>query len=360
MIGRCWVEINLNLLKQNYLNYKKSLKSGQEIIAVVKANAYGHGDVKVAKALEEIGVKHFAVATVEEGVRLRENGVTGTILILSYTPINFLELVFKFDLMQTVISCEYAREICKLELPIKVQIAVDTGMNRIGFCARNTKNCINLIKYYAKRLNVVGLFTHLSSADNFKDSEFTLNQIEQFKIVAKGCKDLNLEFVHCHNSIGGVNFNDSYFKFVRLGMLLYCLENIKSVDVKPILKWKSVVSMVKTVGVGERVGYGQGYFARKNTVVATIPTGYADGYNRRLSNKGYVLIKGQKAPIIGKICMDQFMVDVTCINGVKQGDEVVLLGDDYTAQNMAKNADCISYEIPCLISNRVARVYKSQ
>ena len=357
VIGRCWVEIDLNLLKQNYANYKKFLKDEQEIIAVVKANAYGHGDVQVAKALEEVGVKHFAVATLEEGVRLRKNGIKGTILILSYTPINFLELVYKYDLMQTVISCEYARAISNLDVPIKVQIAVDTGMNRIGFNAKNAENCIRLIKYYAKKLNVVGLFTHLSSADNLKESEFTYKQIEQFKRVVEGCKQLNLEFVHCHNSTGGVNFNDSYFKFVRLGMLLYGLEGAIKDDIKPILKWKSVVSMVKTIESGENVGYGKSYITRKRTVVATISAGYADGYNRLLSNKGYVLINGQKASIIGKICMDQFMVDVTLIKDVKQGDEIELMGDFYSAEDMAKDLDTISYEIVCSISSRVAKVY---
>lgn len=358
MLGRSWVEIDLNGLKQNYINYKSSLFSGQEVIAVVKANAYGHGDVEVAKALESVGVSHFAVATIEEGVRLRRVGVKGTILILSYTPISCLEIACKHNLMQTIISEEYAYDVCKLNLPLKVQIAIDTGMNRIGLKCENVQECIFEIKKYAKLLQVVGVFTHLSSADSFENRDFTQGQIERFKQIAEGCRNLSFEFVHCLNSLGGVNYNDGYLKYVRLGMLLYGLENVTNVDIKPVLQWKSVVSMVKAVKENEYVGYGTAYKTNKSMVIATIPTGYADGYSRRLSNKGSIIINGKKASIIGKICMDQFMVDASDCGNIKHGDEVVLLGDGYSACDMAKDVDGISYEIPCFISSRVARIYK--
>ena len=364
MLNRSWVEVDLGQLKKNYLEYNKRLFSGQEVIAVVKANAYGHGDVQVAKTLERVGVKHFAVANAKEGVRLRKNGIKGSILILSYTPKSSFKLLCAYDLMQTIISEDYAKEIIDAHLPIKVQIAIDSGMNRVGFSAKNPSLCARKIIQYSKKLSVVGIFTHLSCADDDARQDFTLKQIGLFKKVVDKCKCLNLQFVHYANSAGGITYNDKSFNFVRLGVMLYGLypseKSCANLNIKPILCWKSVVSMVKTVDKGENVGYGQSYKCSKRSKIATIPTGYADGYSRQLSNNGYVLINGQKANIVGKICMDQFMVDVTKINSVKQGDGVILLNNELKADFLAKSVGTINYEIVCSISNRVERIYKNK
>lgn len=361
MLNRSWVEIDLRQLKLNLNECRKYLKKGQDIIVVVKADAYGHGDVQVAKALEEIGVKHFAVSNAEEGVRLRKNGITGSILVLSYTPMRRLEDLCRYDIMQTVISEDYAQEIALSKIPVRVQIAVDTGMNRLGFNTVNTISCIKSIYKYSKVLHLCGIFTHLSTADEKKNEAFTVRQISKFKEIVDGCKLLNFKFIHCMNSAGTLRYNSFDFNFVRLGVVLYGLspssEFKLNCNIKPILKWKSVVSMLKTVERGEYIGYGLSFMVKRRSIVATIPTGYADGYNRRLSNKGFVIINNQKAPIVGKICMDQFMVDVTDIAFVKQGDEVELVGDLYTVDDMANDLDTISYEVVCAISKRVYKIY---
>ncbi len=360
MILRSWIEIDLNKLQSNYLAYKGYLKDFQEIIAVVKADAYGHGDVQVAKKLEEIGVKHFAVATIEEGVKLRKNGIVGTILVLSHTPICYFSSHIKYDIIQTVVSEEYADCIIRTKLPIKTQIAIDTGMNRIGFCANDEISCGKIINEYAKKLNVVGIFTHLSCADQKRHRGFTLKQIERFKKVLEVCKEQKFMFIHCLNSIGGLSYNKDIFNHVRLGVMLYGLypnKESKKLGLKPILRWKSAVIMLKTVEKGEYIGYGCSYKTKRKSVIATIPTGYADGFDRRLSNKGVVVINGKKAPIVGKICMDQFMVDVTDFNTLKVGDEVELIGEIYTVEDMAKDIGTISYEVVCSISKRVDRIY---
>ena len=361
MILRSWVEIDLKILKNNYSTYKSALKENQEIIAVIKADAYGHGDVQVAKALEDIGVKHFAVSNLDEAINLRKNGIKGTILILSYTPICFFNKLIKYDIMQTIISEEYAQSVLSSKIPIKTQIAIDTGMNRIGFSTKNINNCASKIKEYAKKLRVEGVFTHLAAADGNKNVAFTNRQIERFKGVVNACNDLNFNFIHCLNSIGGLNYNDESFSHVRLGVLLYGLfpnEESEKLGIKPILRWKSVITMIKIVEKGEYIGYGFSYKTKRKSRIATISTGYADGFSRRLSNKGVVVINGKKAPIVGKICMDQFMVDVTDIKNLKEGDEVELIADIYTAKNMAKDIKTIEYEIVCSISKRVARIYK--
>mgnify|MGYP003290120873 CR=1 FL=1 len=366
-VKRSWVEIDQNILKNNCRIYKRITDKNQRIMAVIKADAYGHGDISVAKALFEEGITDFAVSNIDEACRLRELGINGEILILGYTPIDLLPQVVKYNIMQTIISEEYAEEVCKSNVDIKCQIALDTGMNRIGLNADDVDYCIEIIRKYSKKLNVKGIFTHLCVADSKQVDliRFTENQIEKFDTIASALSDLKFDYVHCLNSAGGLWHKSKTNMFIRLGIVLYGLKpdylNVLPDGISTVLEWKSVVSMVKTVYKGETIGYGRTFMAEHEMKIATIPTGYADGYNRLLSNKGYVLINGRRANIVGRICMDQMMVDVTNINDVSMGTEVVLLGRSgnelLTADDMAQIIDTIGYEIVCNISKRVPRVY---
>ena len=358
MLRRSWVEIDLNKIESNYRIYKSQLQPGMEIMAVVKADAYGHGALKVAKRLRDVGCKNFAVSNIEEGIELREAGISGQVLVLGYTPISSSNELVRYDITQALLSEEYAKQLSNKG--IKAQFAIDTGMNRIGLDADYPEACEKIIRDYANEFKLTGMFTHLCVADNESEKEFTHEQISKFKAVAERVPDLKLANIHCMNSAGGL-WCEPYGNLVRLGIILYGLKpdysnNIPS-GIEPALKWKSVLSMIKAVHLGETVGYGRSYIAEKEMLVATIPTGYADGYNRQLSNRGKVLIGGKTANIIGRVCMDQMMVDVSDISDVKIGDEVILIGEGYSADDMAQDIGTIGYEVICDISKRVPRVY---
>ena len=369
---RSYVEVDLEQIKRNY-NVLKALVPDSEIVAVMKADAYGHGDGMLSAFLEnECGVKYFAVSNIDEAITLRYAGVTGHILILGYTAPEHARLLFENKISQTVVSEEYAKMMAKTGYPIRYQIAIDTGMNRIGLNASKPKDCAAKVRKIAAMLHVEGIFTHFCVADTAtqENANFTHRQIEKFDAVATLLEDLRLPFVHCCNSAGSLAYYDdipaSLKKYVRLGIVLYGLSPDPSFPLpkklSPALSWISHVSMVKKVPAGESIGYGRTYTTPSERVIATIPTGYADGYSRRLSNSGYVLINGMKAPIVGKVCMDQFMVDVTSIPGVKMGSRVTLLGKDadecLTADGLATMIDTIGYEIICNISKRVQRFYR--
>lgn len=371
---RSWVEVDLSQLKLNYLAYKRSLRPETEIMAVIKADAYGHGDVQVARMLYDSGVRLFAVSNIDEAMGLREAGIKGEILILGYSSPIYARAIFENDLTQAIVSEEFAKALKEVGLPIKAQFAIDSGMNRIGLDGDDITGCERIIRQYAGHLNLNGLFTHLCVADSdvSDDVEFTKVQLRKFNDVCKRVSDLKLPYTHCLNSAGGLRYlpdmsedMEDISKIVRLGIILYGLKPDLNMElpqgVKPALSWKSVISMVKQVRAGESIGYGRTYIADSDKIIATVATGYADGLSRHLSNSGFVLIKGQKAPIVGRICMDQTLVDVTGIKGVKMGDRVVILGQSgelsYDADEMATALNTIGYEIVCDISKRVQRFY---
>lgn len=357
---RSWVEIDLEQLKGNYEIYKSFQPEDREIMAVVKADAYGHGDKEVAQTLDSIGVKHFAVSNIDEAHHVR-SVTNGEILILGYTPIDMAEELVKNNITQSLLSEEYAEALLSTGQSVKCQFAIDTGMRRIGLNADKPDECERVIRKYSQHLT--GLFTHLCVADTPEQDEFTKDQIQKFQSVCDRISDLNLAY-HCMNSAGGL-WHTARSSFARLGIVLYGLKpdyvNILPEGIAPVLSWKSVVSMVKEVTPGDTIGYGRSFAVERPMRIATIPTGYADGYSRLLSNKGWVLIKGRKASIVGRVCMDQMMVDVTGIAGVDIGTEVVLLGrsDDevITADDLAHIYGTIGYEIVCGINKRVQRVY---
>ena len=370
---RSWVEINLSQLRANYEIYKKSLKRNVEIMAVIKADAYGHGDVQVARMLSGLGVNLFAVSNIDEAVGLREAGVKGEILILGYSSPVYAQTLCDLDLTQAVVSEVYAAQLANTGFPVKCQFAIDTGMNRIGINADDEKHCEQVIRNYTEKLKLNGFFTHLcvADSDDESDKEFTREQIAKFKAIADLVADLNFPYKHCFNSAGGLRYLDDsdYFSgfgdIVRLGIILYGLKpdisNFIPDGIAPALTWKSVLSMVKPAHAGEYIGYGRSFKVERESIIATVATGYADGLSRHLSNKGFVMINGQKAPIVGKICMDQTLVDVTDIPDVTMGMHAMLLGKSgqlvYNADDMAKDLGTIGYEVLCNISKRVQRFY---
>ena len=370
---RSWIEINLSQLRKNYFLYKNSLKADTEIMAVIKADAYGHGDVQVARLLSQSGVHLFAVSNIDEAVGLREAGIQGEILILGYTSVFYAKTLWYHDLTQAIVSEEYAIALVETGLKIKCQFAIDTGMNRIGLDGDNDEECERIIRNYKDSLNLTGIFTHLcvSDTDTSECKDFTIGQITKFKALAERIQDLNLPYMHCCNSAGGLFYlkDDKMFEHigsvVRLGIILYGLkpdDNNELPDgIEPAMEWKSQISMVKDVHPGETIGYGRTYKVEKESRIATVTTGYADGLNRLLSNKGFVMINGYKAPIVGRVCMDQTLVDVTGIPNVKMGTRVTLIGKNgglvYTADDMARDLGTIGYEIICNITKRVQRFY---
>jgi alanine racemase len=342
-------------------------------MAVIKADAYGHGHVQVARMLADMGVGLFAVSNIDEAVGLREAGISGEILILGYSSPVYAQTLYDLNLTQTLVSETYAEQLAKTGYRVKCQWAIDTGMNRIGINANNLNHCEQMIRTYAERLDLNGIFTHLCVADSSdeEDKIFTRNQIEKFKLLADRVADLKLPYVHCCNSAGGLSYidNTEYYdtigRIVRLGIVLYGLKpdysNPLPQGIAPALTWKSVISMVKPVAKGEFIGYGRSFEVKRDSIIATVATGYADGLSRLLADKGFVMINGHQAPIVGRICMDQTLIDVTDIPNVCMGMSVTLLGKNgdlvYTADDMAQDLGTIGYEVMCNITKRVQRFY---
>lgn len=370
---RSWVEIDLQQIRKNLEIYKKNLPDSAEIIAVIKADAYGHGDLRIAKLLDDCKISAFAVSNIDEAVRLRKNGIRSEIMVLGYTDPKFSSLLKRENIIQTLVSEEHAYRFIQNGVKIRCQFAIDTGMNRIGLDGDDVDKCVDIIKKYSNSLEIVGAFTHLSVADSMLDDDirFTSEQIRKFNAIVEKLQEFNFKFIHCCNSAGGLYcaecqpdiFNTA--KFVRLGIILYGLKPNEHEcipqGILPVLTWKSTISMVKKVCRGEFIGYGRTFKAENDMVCATVTTGYADGYSRAFSNLGFVLVHGKKARIVGRICMDQMMVDVTGIADPCAGDEVVLIGysgNGYLgADEIAKKIGTIGYEIVCNISKRVPRIY---
>ena len=369
---RCYVEISLEAIGHNIREVKKRLPEGVKLLGVVKANAYGHGAVPVASYLEN-QVDYFATATIEEAVELRENGISAPILILGYvSPSQYGDLV-EYDITQTIDSYAQAlaleKEAACQNRKAKAHLAVDTGMTRIGF--QVTEHDADEAAKIADlpHIELEGMFTHFSCADQ-EDKTYCSMQMEKYdKMTALLAeRGVTIPLRHICNSAGIMEFDDHRFEMVRSGIITYGIypsEEVKKerLDLIPALSWKSHVIHVKEVGPGIGVSYGATYVTEKPmTRIATVSAGYADGYPRALSNQGCVLIHGKKAPIIGRICMDQMMVDVTDIPDVQVEDVVTLVGTDgdetITIEEIANPAARFDYEMLCDISSRVTRVYK--
>lgn len=367
-LHRTWAEIDMNALLHNFSEIKKMCENTC-VMAIVKADAYGHSAEFVAPALEKAGADYFAVSNIDEAVSLRKYGVSKDILILGYTPFSLTKELSDNNITQTVYSFDYAKSLSenaiKNGVTLKVHIKLDTGMSRIGFDAKRN-DCYGEILDILKLggLEFEGIFTHFAVADEETDNSkaFTALQYERFCAVVEHLNTLGYKFkyTHCCNSAGIAYQKDKHLNLARAGILLYGLKPNASIDVPldiiPVMTVKSVVSLVKNIKKGDSVGYGLTFTAESDMRIATVSAGYADGYPRKLSNKGYVLINGQKANIIGRISMDQMTVDVTEIDNVKMGDEVILFGKDLSVDVLATLTDTINYELICGISPRVKRV----
>ena len=368
---RCWAEISLSAIGHNIEEVRKRLAPGVRLLAVIKADAYGHGAVRVGKYLED-RVDYFAVATLEEALELRENGIRLPILILGYTSPSQYEDLVAFDITQSIYSRETAellnREAANQGKRAGIHIALDTGMTRIGF--QVTEEDADVIADIGRlpHLKMEGLFTHFACADQ-KDKTYCSGQLEKFNRMVRMLEEREVEIPlkHVCNSAGIMEFDDFRYDMVRSGIVTYGLypsEEVRKerLDLIPALEWKSRVIHVKEVGNGLGVSYGATYVTHEGrTRIATVSAGYADGYPRALSSKGRVLIHGQYAPILGRVCMDQFMVDVSGIPDVRVEDVVTLVGRDgensISIEEIADPAARFNYEMACGISRRVTRVY---
>ncbi len=362
---RTYAAIDLDVIAHNLKELKKKIKKDVLSLAIVKADAYGHGAVGVAKSIQD-DVDYFGIAELGEAIELREAGVNKPILVLSYTsPYQYEELV-KHELTQTIFNYDDAVALSQAAVRLKkiarVHIAVDTGMSRIGFfCNAESVETVKRINDLPN-IYIEGIFSHYACADCV-ERETTNKQTQVFKdfIAQLEGRGMYIPIKHLCNSAGLLSV-DEQFDMVRLGIVMYGLYpdecvNDGSIDLKPAMKIVSHVSHVKEVPAGSGVSYGHTYFTEKNTRIATVCIGYADGYSRSLSNKGRVLINGQYAPVIGRVCMDQLMVDVTDLSSVEVGDAVTLLGTDgensITAEEIAELTDTINYEVVCQFQKRV-------
>ena len=368
---RCYAEISLEAIRHNILEVKKRIPDDVKLLAVVKANAYGHGAVPVAKALEDLA-DFYAVAMLEEAAELREAGITHPILILGYTSPSQYEELLRLDVRPCIYDLHTAEVLsetaCRLGLTAKPHIAVDTGMTRIGF--QVTEEDAEVIAKIAAlpNLDIEGLFTHLSCAD-MTDKTHSKGQFAQYAgmLDMLNARGISIPVRHICNSAAVMEFDGDRYDMVRAGIVEYGIYPSEEVDktrmdLIPALAWKSHVIHVKEVGPGKGVSYGATYVTKSPaTRIATVSVGYADGYPRALSNKGRVLIHGKSAPILGRVCMEQFMVDVTDIPDVHVEDVVTLIGWDgeehIPVEEVADPAGRFNYEMLCNISSRVPRVY---
>ena len=367
---RCYAEISLEAIGHNIREVKKRLPEGVKLLGVVKANAYGHGAVPVASYLEN-QVDYFATATIEEAVELRENGISAPILILGYvSPSQYGDLV-EYDITQTIDSYAQAlaleKEAARQNRKAKAHLAVDTGMTRIGF--QVTEHDADEAAKIADlpHIELEGMFTHFAKSDE-EDKTFTKEQLEKYLWMKEELKKRNVTFTyyHCSNSAGIIDLKEANMDIVRAGITTYGMYPSDEVEkdkvpLKPAMELISHVAHVKWLTEGKPVSYGGTYITTRPTKVATIPVGYGDGYPRSLSNKGYVLIHGQKAPIIGRVCMDQFMVDVTAIEDVEFGDKVVIFGRDgkefLSVDKLGELSGRFNYEFVCVLNKRIPREY---
>ena len=371
-LHRTWAEIDIDSLVHNFKIIKQA-SAPSKIMAVVKANAYGHSVAEIAPVLECEGADYFAVSNIDEALQLRDIGITKPILILGYTPASYAKQLAENNIAQCVYSLEYAKDLSenavKSGVEVTVHLKLDTGMSRLGFnCRTNELKEINLAITASKfsGFKIQGVFTHFAVADrtSLEEDGFTDFQFERFNSAVNRLKSagINPEIIHCCNSAGLLLDKEKQLDLCRPGIILYGLTPSSSLDLPhdliPVMTLKSVVSMVKEINEGDTVSYGRTFKAEGKIKIATVAAGYADGYPRSLSNKAYVMINGQKANIVGRVCMDQLAVDVTNIPDVKMGDEVILFGKELPVETLADICGTINYEIVCGISPRVPRVIK--
>lgn len=363
-----WAEINLNALENNLKEIKKHLPSQKSLLCVVKANAYGHGAVEVSRCLEKNGINQFAVAYLKEGIELREAGISSKIIVFGGLLREEINYAIEYDLTPVIYSKVMCKEINsiaeKKNKRASAHIEIDTGMGRLGILPEEINDFLDFLKD-CKYIEVEGIMMHFAEADSDDDS-YTLQQLSTFeeckKKIINRCISSNF---HAANSAAFLKYPDSIYSSPRIGLMLYgykpCEDKTKNLLLKPVMTLKSRILHIKEVKEGSFISYGRTYRCSRRTKIATIGCGYADGLNRKLSNNFDVLVNGKFAPLLGRICMDQAMIDITDIDGAKRGDEVVLMGIQDNkcigADDIAKKVGTIPYEILCAIGQRVDRVF---
>ena len=365
-----WAEINLDNIAHNIGLFRKQIGPVTGVMAVVKADGYGHGARKIAETALQAGVSSLAVAFVDEAVDLRQAGIKAPIQILGYTDPSLFAKLVQYNLTPTIFGLDTAEQFSSQarqhNVVLPVHIKVDTGMGRVGLLPEEALEVITRVALL-DGLKIEGLFTHLAAAEE-SDKSYTAEQLLLFNRIVDGCLERGISFpqIHVANSAAALNHPSSRFNIIRLGLSMYgCypVPEMREIEpkLKPALTFKSRVILVKKVPAGKAISYGCTYHTSRESLIATIPVGYADGYSRLLSNKGQVLIRGCRVPVVGTICMDQLMVDVTDVPGVRLGDEVVLYGrqgyEEIKVEEAAELIGTINYELLCAVSKRVPRYY---
>lgn len=377
MVKRTWAEISLNAIEHNYNVIRDKVADDTKVCCVIKADGYGHGAVELSQIYEKLGADFFAVSNIDEGIEIRKSGSKLPIVILGYTPVSEAKNLAAYNISQAVFSLEYAKELsekCVEEDCIcKMHIKVDSGMSRIGFMCQEFPRDEYSIEEICEacclpNLEVEGLFTHFCVSDEDAEGrEFTNKQYENFIHVRDSLKKrgVDISVVHCSNSGAIEDYPETCCDMVRAGIILYGLAPSSKLsdrlDLVPAMTLKTVVAFVKEVQKGATISYGRTFTADRKMKIATVPIGYADGFIRQNAKDGYMMVNGKKAKIVGRICMDQTMLDVTDIEDVKTGDEVVVFGTgengEPTADSLAENTGTINYETVCLVGKRVPRIY---
>lgn len=367
-MNRAWIEINLKALEHNIKSIKNMIPEQCRIMAVVKANAYGHGDIQIAEYLNQMGIDTFAVATLDEGIRLRKSGIKGYILILGYTHIEYFNDIVYYNLIQTVVDADYAKQLNTFGEKVMVHIKIDTGMHRLGLDFRDMNVIKGLLEF--ENLDIRGIYSHLCVSDSLSDTDisFTNQQIRCFCQVREFLNEHGYHNIktHLQSSYGILNYQEIDCNYVRPGIILYGIQssmNIKtkvSLDLKAVLSIKARIASIHEIDAGESVGYERKFRAVNKRTVATVTIGYADGIPRSLIGQK-TIVKGKFAKIIGSICMDQLMIDITNIKSVKQGDIVTLIGQEkgltVSAEEMAYHDNTITNELLSRLGTRLEKVY---
>ncbi len=371
MFKRAWAEVNLDHIAHNMREIRRVTSGNAKIMAIVKADAYGHGFLEVSKTLLENGADYLAVALLDEARQLRNCGIDVPIVILGHTPEPRVEELIRFDITQTVFSYTLAEVISRAAVAqnkrAKIHIKVDTGMTRLGFSVdeKGIRTILSIARLPG--IEIEGIFTHFASADE-EDTGFTKYQFEKFISICDRLKKENLDIPikHACNSAGIMQFPEMHLDMVRPGIVLYGLYpsdevNKEKIHLKPAMQLKAIITQLKEVLAGISVSYGRVYTTQRDSVVATIPIGYADGVSRILTGRAKMIAGDKIVPVIGRICMDYCMIDVTDLKGITVGDEVVIFGrkDELhiPVEDIARSMGTVNYEIVCIIGKRIPRVY---
>lgn len=353
------MEVDLMAFEHNIEQIRKYINDSAKLMPVIKANAYGTYINKLNEVINKFDI--VAVATVDEAVDLRKQGFEKEIFVLNQPYKDEIEKILNYNITVGVSSNSFIEELGKFERQVCIHIEIGTGMGRTGINPKRVEEYIQKIKNY-NNIKIEGIYTHLSSADF--DEEYTNKQLNYFENAVDKAKQIlgEIKYIHCNASNGILNFPESCYNLVRPGMIMYGYESFEGaknkIDLKPVCKLRSKITFLKEVEEGASIGYSRSFVTNRKTKVATIPIGYADGFRRSLSNKGYVFVNGRKVPIIGSICMDGFMADVTDIENISVGDDVYIWdNENITLEEVSELAGTMNYEMMCTISNRVPRVF---